>query len=298
MNRKLVTLGMIGCLATAGAATAWATSTAGSGDTAHSGAATIQAPADPAPAPAGAGDGHGGDDGGGHAAPAPSPRGHGGPHWDYDGGDGPEDWDKVSHDYKVCGEGHEQSPIDLTGGVDAEVANIALHWTPAAWQVVNNGHTLQVEGGNGGYALIDGERFDLLQFHFHTPSEHAIDGRRFPMEAHFVHKAADGRLAVIGVMMMPGGPNPLFSAIMNKAPAEEGGAALGQIDQRGLVSPINGVYRYQGSLTTPPCSETVLWTVLTIPVLVQEADIAAFAKLFPMNARPLQPLHRRYLLRD
>ncbi|OYU75116.1 MAG: carbonate dehydratase [Alphaproteobacteria bacterium PA3] len=221
-----------------------------------------------------------------------------GAHWGYEGAAGPENWGKIAEANKACASGLEQSPIDLTGGVDAEVSNIALHWKPGAWNVVNNGHTLQVEGKDGGYATIDGERFDLVQFHFHTPSEHTIDGRNYPMEVHFVHKNAEGRLAVIGVLMMPGGENPLFSTIMEKAPKEEGSASVGMIEQRGMIAPIDGVYRYQGSLTTPPCSETVLWTVLSTPILVSQKDVEAFQALFPMNARPIQPVNRRYVLRD
>ena len=221
-----------------------------------------------------------------------------GAHWDYEGANGPENWGKMAEANKACASGQEQSPIDLTGGVDAEVSNIALHWNPGDWSVVNNGHTIQVEGKDGGYATIDGERFDLIQFHFHTPSEHTIDGRNYPMEVHFVHKNAEGRLAVIGVLMMPGGENPLFSTIMEKAPKEEGSASLGMIEQRGMIAPIDGVYRYQGSLTTPPCSETVLWTVLSTPILVSQKDVEAFQALFPMNARPIQPVNRRYVLRD
>lgn len=221
-----------------------------------------------------------------------------GAHWDYEGANGPENWGKMAEANKACASGQEQSPIDLTGGVDAEVSNIALHWNPSAWSVVNNGHTIQVEGKDGGYATIDGERFELIQFHFHTPSEHTIDGRNYPMEVHFVHKNAEGRLAVIGVLMMPGGENPLFSNIMEKAPKEEASASLGVIEQRGMIAPIDGVYRYQGSLTTPPCSETVLWTVLSTPILVSQKDVEAFQALFPMNARPIQPVNRRYVLRD
>lgn len=241
-----------------------------------------------------------------HAAPEKEEKsilshllpGKDGAHWDYEGANGPEHWGKMAEANKACASGQEQSPIDLTGGVDAEVSNIALHWKAGDWNVIHNGHTIQVEGKDGGYATIDGERFDLIQFHFHTPSEHTIDGRNYPMEAHFVHKNAEGRLAVIGVLMMPGGENPLFSTIMEKAPKEEGSTSVGMIEQRGMIAPIDGVYRYQGSLTTPPCSETVLWTVLSTPILVSQKDVEAFQSLFPMNARPIQPVNRRYVLRD
>ena len=248
--------------------------------------------------------GHGGTESKGHAGLDPKAAvsalipGKEGAHWAYEGAGGPQAWGSLNEANKACASGQEQSPIDLTGGVDAEVSNIALHWKPGNWNVINNGHTIQVEGKDGGYATIDGERFDLLQFHFHTPSEHTIDGHNYPMEVHFVHKNAEGRLAVIGVLMMPGGDNPLFTTIMDKAPKEEGSVSAGMVEQRGLIAPINGMYRYQGSLTTPPCSETVLWTVLSTPILVSQEDVARFQALFPTNARPVQPINRRYVLRD
>ena len=301
MKRLLAGVGIVALVGVVGIGTAKALMTESGG--AHAPAA---ATAEHGAAPAGDHGGEHGAEAGGaaahgaetakaaeHSAPA-----HGGGHWDYDGAKGPEKWGDIEEAYHACAAGAEQSPIDLTGGVDAEVSNISFHWQPVNWNVVNNGHTIQMEAKDAGYATIDGERFDLVQFHFHTPSEHMIDGHKFPMEVHFVHKNAAGKLAVIGVMMMPGMPNELFSTIMAKAPKEEGSASVGTADQRGLIAPVNGIYRYQGSLTTPPCSETVLWTVLSTPVLVSADDIKAFQELFPMNARPIQPINRRYVLRD
>lgn len=297
MKRVLAGIGIVALVGVIGIGTAKALM---SGEAPHAAAETKHDAADAHSAPAA----HETADT--HAAPEKEEKsilshllpGKEGAHWDYEGANGPENWGKMAEANKACASGQEQSPIDLTGGVDAEVSNIALHWNPGDWSVVNNGHTIQVEGKDGGYATIDGERFDLIQFHFHTPSEHTIDGRNYPMEVHFVHKNAEGRLAVIGVLMMPGGENPLFSTIMEKAPKEEGSASVGMIEQRGMIAPIDGVYRYQGSLTTPPCSETVLWTVLSTPILVSQKDVEAFQALFPMNARPIQPVNRRYVLRD
>ena len=297
MKRVLAGIGIVTLVAVIGVGTAKALM---SGEAPHAAAEAKHDTADAHAAPAA----HESKDA--HAAPEGEKKsilsnlipGKDGAHWGYEGSTGPENWGKIAEANKACASGLEQSPIDLTGGVDAEVSNIALHWKPAAWNVVNNGHTIQVEGKDGGYATIDGERFDLVQFHFHTPSEHTIDGRNYPMEVHFVHKNAEGRLAVIGVLMMPGGENSLFSTIMEKAPKEEGSASVGMIEQRGMIAPIDGVYRYQGSLTTPPCSETVLWTVLSTPILVSQKDVEAFQALFPMNARPIQPVNRRYVLRD
>lgn len=222
-------------------------------------------------------------------------------HWTYEGAEGPEFWGEISSDFAVCATGDQQSPVDLTGAISADAADVALHWNPQAnWNVVNNGHTIQASSDDGGTITIGGKDYKLLQLHFHTPSEHAIDGQRAPMEVHFVHKAEDGSLAVIGVMMTGGGSNDLFHAVMAAAPAAASpdATAIGAADATGLMPGAMHFFRYEGSLTTPPCAQTVLWTVMKEPVAVADADIAAFEKLYEMNARPLQPLNRRYILAE
>lgn len=223
------------------------------------------------------------------------------PHWSYDGAEGPAQWAALSEDFAACGGGAQQSPVDIVepDAVEAELEEIELAWNAdAAWTVLNNGHTIQVQAPDAGHAVIGGERFELLQFHFHSPSEHAIGGERWPMEVHFVHAAGDGRLAVIGVMMSGGGANGLFERVMDAAPAAKGEAALGAADARALMPGDDDFFRYQGSLTTPPCSEIVLWSVMEGAVAVSDAAIAKFRDLYAMNARPLQPLNRRYVLQD
>lgn len=221
----------------------------------------------------------------------------GAPHWTYDGAEGPASWGTLTEDFGLCAIGQEQSPVNLTRAIRAEAEAVQLFWNAAAdWTVSNNGHTIQVSTKNGGLMTVDGTDFELAQFHFHTPSEHAIDGRRSPMEVHFVHKSASGALAVVGVMIEGGGTNGLFEAIMAAAPALEGEAGVGVRDPGGLLPSQAGFYRYQGSLTTPPCSETVLWTVMKEPVQVSERQIQAFRQIFAMNARPLQDVHRRFVL--
>ncbi|ANK79564.1 MAG: hypothetical protein TEF_01210 [Rhizobiales bacterium NRL2] len=222
-------------------------------------------------------------------------------HWSYAGADGPAQWAALSESFAACGGGVQQSPVDIVepDSVEAELEEIELAWNAgAAWTVLNNGHTIQVQAPDAGHAVIDGERFDLLQFHFHSPSEHAIDGERWPMEVHFVHAAEDGRLAVIGVMMSGGGANGLFERVMDAAPAAKGEAALGAADARALMPGDDDFFRYQGSLTTPPCSEIVLWSVMEGSVAVSDGAIAKFRDIHAMNARPLQPLNRRYVLQD
>lgn len=222
-----------------------------------------------------------------------------GVHFTYEGAEGPEHWGELAPDYATCGTGTQQSPIDLTATIPADAQDIELAWQAGSdWQVVNNGHTVQVNLTDAGSAVIDGKSFALAQFHFHNPSEHAVAGTRAPMEVHFVHKADDGALAVLGVMLTGGGDNALLDAVMAAAPAEEGEAGLEPMDPATLLPAERSYFRYQGSLTTPPCSEVVVWTVLKEPVAVSDSAIAAFGGIIPMNARPLQPANRRYVLAE
>ena len=218
-------------------------------------------------------------------------------HWAYEGEGGPGDWGNLEPTFKTCAVGSEQSPVDISGAVKAELAPLALDWRPQAFKVVNNGHTIQANAQAGSAATLGTERFALAQFHFHTPSEHALAGGRTEMEAHFVHASENGRLAVVGVLLKAGAPHPGFARLIAAAPKSEGEVILDTpLDPNAFLPTERMRYRYQGSLTTPPCSETVDWNVLAAPVEVGAADIAAFRAIFPMNARPLQPLGRRFVL--
>jgi carbonic anhydrase len=200
--------------------------------------------------------------------------------------------------YKTCGIGAEQSPIDLSGSVKATLDPLQIHWKPQAFKIVNNGRTVQANAAPGSTLILGKDTYNLVQFHFHAPSEHAVNGKRFAMEVHFVNAAADGRLAVVGAFMQPGGKNAAFAAIMQAAPRTEGEKTLEQpLDPRRLLPASKALFRYKGSLTTPPCSEVVDWNVFEQPIEVADHDIKAFQAIFPMNARPLQPLNRRFLLR-
>lgn len=230
-----------------------------------------------------------------HASPAPEHPGH----WTYGGEGGPAHWAELSPDNKPCSIGHQQSPIDLAGAMTASIAPPAAHWISASGaMVVNNGHTIQVDVPAGGSVTLDGKDYVLKQFHFHHPSEHTIDGKQFPLEAHFVHAAADGDLAVIGVMFLEGAANANLDAIWATAPGREAKAAVAfAIDAAAFMPKQDAAFRYEGSLTTPPCSESVHWTVMATPVTASSSQIAAFASMFPNNARPVQPLNRRYVLK-
>ena len=218
-----------------------------------------------------------------------------GAHWSYEGHGGPEEWGTLETEFKACSLGNQQSPINLEGSVQAAGSGPKLSWKPEAFTVVNNGHTIQANAGaDAGTARMGDKTYALRQFHFHAPSEHAVNGQRAAMEAHFVHAAPDGSLLVAGVFMVPGKANAAFSTVMAAAAKGDGKAEL---DPSAFLPASSATYRYEGSLTTPPCSEVVDWNVFAEPIQVAEADIAAFRAIFPMNARPLQAVNRRFLLR-
>jgi carbonic anhydrase len=223
--------------------------------------------------------------------------GHGA-HWGYEGDVGPDHWGELRPDFKVCELGFEQTPVDLTGAVRAELSGVQPLFQTMPLRILNNGHTIQANCAPGSKTLIGGEPFELLQFHFHHPSEHLLSGRAFDLELHFVHKSAAGQLAVLGVFIRPGAENPALAPLWAAMPAEAGDeqAVDATIAPAELLPADRGFFRYQGSLTTPPCSEGVLWTVFKTPIEASTAQIRQFAALFPVNARPAQPLHRRYLL--
>ena len=218
-------------------------------------------------------------------------------HWGYEGHGGPDHWGELSPVNGACSVGAEQSPIDLRDAVKADPAPAELRWSPSKLAVVNNGHTIQANISSDSGMRIGADDYKLLQFHFHHPSEHLLKGEKRPMEVHFVHAAGNGALAVVGVFMVEGKGNDLVETIWQAMPKQKGNAESdAMIDPTGLLPSARSFFRYQGSLTTPPCSEIVTWTVYDTPVEVSAAQIADFATLFPNNARPVQSHHRRFLL--
>ena len=219
-------------------------------------------------------------------------------HWSYEGETAPDKWGSLDAANATCSTGTQQSPIDLTGPVQARQQPLTIRWRKRPETIVNNGHTIQLNVPAGDTLDIGGRTFGLTQFHFHHPSEHRVDGKPFAMEAHFVHAAEGGGLAVVGVLIASGRANAVFNKIVSTMPAEEGPPVPADqaIDPNGLLPHRRAYYRYEGSLTTPPCSETVDWLVLAERIQAAESDIARFARLFPMNARPLQNRNRRFLL--
>lgn len=221
-----------------------------------------------------------------------------GAHWSYEGANGPDHWGDIDAASKVCSAGSQQSPVDIGSSIKAQLPPLQIAWRKKADTIVNNGHTIQLNLEQGSTLKIGKDDYTLLQFHFHHPSEHKIAGKSYPMEVHFVHRNSAGGLAVIGALMAAGNPNAAFSKIVATMPAHEGPAveADAAIDPNKLLPAARSYYCYAGSLTTPPCSEVVNWLLLREPFHVAQADIDAFAKLYPMNARPVQKDNRRFVL--
>ena len=211
-------------------------------------------------------------------------------HWGYTGEGAPERWAALNPDFATCAIGTRQSPIDIREGIRVDLEKIQFDYRPSGFSVLDNGHTVQVNVAPGNSLQIMGRRFELLQFHFHRPSEERINGRQFDMVAHLVHKDADGKLAVVAVLLERGRDQPLIQTIWNNLPLEKNEALPAQvgIDLNQLLPEDRAYYTYMGSLTTPPCSEGVLWMVLRQPVQLSMNQISIFSRLYPMNARPIQ----------
>jgi len=222
------------------------------------------------------------------------------PHWSYEGEAGPEHWGQVSPDFEACSKGKSQSPIDIAGPVKAGLETVSFDYKQSKLNAVNNGHTVQVNYDKGSSIKINGVNYDLVQFHFHDPSEHTVNGKSYVMEIHLVHRNANGELAVVSVLIENGAENPAFKALWANLPSGAG-------EKKDLAETINAAdflpsartfYHYAGSLTTPPCSEGVSWFVIEKPIQMSEAQIARFREIIKGNNRPVQPLNGRKVVAD
>lgn len=224
----------------------------------------------------------------------PVTKAHGGMaghlHWGYAGEGGPAEWGELDPSYTTCSRGTRQSPIDIREGIRVDLDPIQFDYRPTAFRVIDNGHTVQVNLAPVNSIQIGGRRYELVQFHFHRPSEERINGRQFDMVAHLVHKDPEGRLAVVAVLIEQGRQHPVVQSVWNNLPLERGeeNAAQSALDLNALLPEDRRYYTYMGSLTTPPCTEGVLWMVLKEPVQVAPDQVLVFSRLYPMNARPIQ----------
>ncbi|TVO60294.1 carbonic anhydrase [Denitromonas ohlonensis] len=218
-------------------------------------------------------------------------------HWDYEGVGGPARWGQLNPAWKTCDTGKRQSPIDIRDGIRVDLEPIKFDYVPTYFRILNNGHTVQVSVGPGNTMSVMGRTFDLVQFHFHRPSEERINGRGFDMVAHLVHKDLDGRLAVVAVLIERGESHPLVQTLWNNLPLEKHHdyAPAVSVNAAELLPQAPEYYTYMGSLTTPPCSEDVLWMVMKEPIKLSSEQIAIFQRLYPMNARPVQAANDRLI---
>lgn len=231
------------------------------------------------------------------AAPPPPPPVARGTHWSYEGDSGPANWSKINVDWAKCGNGSRQSPIDIRDGMKVELEQISFDYHPSSFNVVDNGHTVQVGVSGGNYITVQNRMFELQQFHFHRPSEERINGKAFEMVVHLVHRDAEGRLAVLALLLERGAPQATIQTVWNNLPLEKLETMQPTIllDPAEMLPVRRDYYTYMGSMTEPPCSEGVLWLVMKQPVQASPAQMALFSRLYPLNARPIQPGNGRII---
>lgn len=218
-------------------------------------------------------------------------------HWSYEGETGPAHWARLRPDYAACAAGKRQSPIDIRDGIRVNLEAIRFDYKPMQFRIVDNGHTVQVNLGEGSSLSVMGKRYMLQQFHFHRPSEERVNGRSYDMSVHLVHRNDEGQLAVVAVLLEKGAEHPLIQTLLNNLPLEQDSEMAPEepIDPSRLLPENRAYWTYMGSLTTPPCSEGVLWMVLKQPLQVASEQVAIFSRVFRNNSRPVQPQNGRLI---
>ena len=260
----------------------------------------VVAKTDPTPAPSHAAKPPSAKKAAAHGAAPAHASGAAHAHWSYQGPAGPQTWGGLKPEFTTCANGQRQSPIDIRGGLAVDLEPVKFNYQASPFAVIDNGHTVQANIGSGNSIEIGGKRFDLLQFHFHRPSEERIDGRQFEMSLHLVHKDDQGRLAVVGVLFDKGAAQPAVQRVWNNLPLEKGEelAARVPLELSDLLPTDRRYFTYMGSLTTPPCSEGVQWVVMRQPMTMSPEQIELFARMYPMNARPVQQVAGRRILQS
>ncbi len=220
-------------------------------------------------------------------------------HWGYTGDVAPEHWAELNEKFYMCSEGQQQAPIDVIATKDSELPRLKLSYTKGAENIVNNGHAVQVNIKDGNILNIGGIPYTLKQFHFHTPSENLVNGKSFPLEAHFVHVSPKGNLAVISVMFEEGTANAALNRMVKKFPLglnQEKEIELSSEYVNVMLPVDTAYYKFMGSLTTPPCSEQVKWFVIKKPLTASKAQIDAMhQEIGQNNNRPVQPSNGRLI---
>jgi len=217
------------------------------------------------------------------------------PHWEYTGDTGPAHWGELSENWSTCSTGQSQSPIDIAFTEPVEGDGIAFNYKVSGLSVVNNGHTIQQNFDAGSSMQSGGNKYDLEQFHFHSPSEHTFNGKHFPLEVHLVHADKKGNLAVVGIMFEEGEANQTLEKIWQIMPekADMTNTSAQKLNALDLIPENTDFALYSGSLTTPPCSEGVRWHVVQEPLEVSEMQLKKFQDIISVNNRPILPLNGR-----
>ena len=224
--------------------------------------------------------------------------------WTYQAHTGPDHWADLDDTFTLCSSGKSQSPTNLTAAVPADLINPDFHYRPVPLNLLNNGHTVQIPYAPGSYVILEGDRYHLRQLHFHSPSEHTIDSQPWDAELHLVHQNDSGDLAVVAVLLQADSTkntsSDAYRLISHYLPAHSGDKIRTQtlINAQDLLPNLTTTYRYTGSLTTPPCSESVIWLVMSAPVSLSAEDIARYKTLLNHNNRPLQALNDRIVQID
>ncbi len=219
--------------------------------------------------------------------------------WSYEGVTGPEHWGDLDPQYVPCKLGKEQSPIDIRNTKKADLPAIRFEYKRGPLKIINNGHTavrVNYARGNGNFLIVGDKRYELTQFHFHRPSEEYVHGKPYDMVIHFMHQASGGEVAAVAVLLTAGSANATIQQLWEHMPKTEGKEqeiSGVEVNPANLLPENTSYYTYMGSLTAPPCSENVTWFVLKSPVNISAEEISAFARLYPHDVRPPQPLNGR-----
>ena len=217
--------------------------------------------------------------------------------WSYEGEFGPANWGKINPAWAKCGDGNRQSPIDIRDGMKVELEQITFDYHPSSFNVTDNGKTVQVMVGSGNFITVNNRTYELIQFHFHRPSEERINGKGYEMVVHLVHKDGEGKIAMLALLLERGKPQPVIQTVWNNLPLEKFDTMAPAIalDPLDLLPARRDYFTFMGSMTTPPCQEGVLWLVMKEPVQASPAQMALFSRLYPLNARPTQPSSGRII---
>ena len=226
-------------------------------------------------------------------APPPPPKSP--TPWNYDGKTGPAQWGKLDADYATCGSGQQQSPIDIRAAIRADLPPLRVDYKPAPLDLLDDGKGVRLGASGGGTLTVDGEEFELGAIRFHRPGEEMVNGKRAAMSLRLEHKAKSGRIAMLAVPVQEGKENKVIRALWSALPLERGKPvqSAAKVDFLQLLPPKRDYYLYSGSLTTPPCTEGVLWIVLRQPLQLSREQIADFGKIYRNNVRPVQPANGR-----